>query len=188
VLARTFDRVCAVLQRLGYLDGEVVTADGRRLAGVYAELDLLAAECVRRGTWDGLGPAELAACVSALTFEARRQDEAPRLPRGDVRAVLTEMITIWGELAELEHDHQLSFLREPDLGLAWAAHAWAVGRPLDELLSDDLTPGDFVRSMKQLIDLLDQVAATAAQENLARTARAAIDALRRGVVAYSSVT
>ena len=82
VIARTFERVCAVLEHLGYLDGGAVTPDGRRLADLYTELDLLAAECVRRGLWDGLGPDELAACVSALTFESRQSEDAgpPRLP------------------------------------------------------------------------------------------------------------
>ncbi len=46
--------------------------------------------------------------------------------------------------------------------------------------------GDFLRAVKQLIDLLDQITA-AADPQLARAARAAIDAMRRGVVAYSSV-
>ena len=84
VLARTFGRVCAVLEQLGYIEGDEVTADGRRLAALYTELDLLAAECLRRGTWAGLAPADLAACVSALTFESRRADDAGpvRLPAG----------------------------------------------------------------------------------------------------------
>jgi ATP-dependent RNA helicase HelY len=191
VIARTFDRVCAVLDQLGYTDGDTVTAEGRRLAGLYTELDLLAAECLRRGLWDGLGPAELAACVSALTFESRRPDDmtAPRLPHGAVREVLTSMAGVWGELDAVEKEHQLSFLREPDLGFAWAAHAWARGRPLEQVLSPDLTPGDLVRAVKQLIDLLDQVAAAAGTTGtVAGTARRAIGALRRGVVAYSSVS
>jgi ATP-dependent RNA helicase HelY len=193
VIARTFDRVCAVLDQLGYTDGDTVTAEGRRLAGLYAELDLLVAECLRRGLWDGLGPAELAACVSALTFESRRPDDmtAPRLPHGPVREVLASMAGVWGELDAVEKEHQLSFLREPDLGFAWTAHAWARGRPLEQVLSPDLTPGDFVRAVKQLIDLLDQVAGAAstagAAGTVAATARRAIGALRRGVVAYSSV-
>ena len=78
VIARTFDRVCAVLGRLGYLEGDKVTPDGRRLADIFTELDLLAAECLRRELWAGLDPAELAACVSALTFEARKTDDARR--------------------------------------------------------------------------------------------------------------
>jgi ATP-dependent RNA helicase HelY len=189
VIARTFDRVCAVLDQLGYTDGDTVTAEGKRLAGLYTELDLLVAECLRRGLWDGLGPAELSACVCALTFESRRPDDmtAPRLPHGPVREVLAAMAGVWGELDAVETEQQLSFLREPDLGFAWAAHAWARGRPLEQVLSPDLTPGDFVRAVKQLIDLLDQVAAAAGTAPVAGTARRAIGALRRGVVAYSSV-
>ncbi len=189
VIARTFDRVCAVLDQLGYTKGDTVTEEGRRLARLYTELDLLVAECLRRGLWDDLAPAELAACVSALTFESRRPDDAspPRLPHGRSREVLAEMIRVWGELDGVEKEHQLSFLREPDLGFAWTAHVWARGRPLEQVLSADLTPGDFVRAVKQLIDLLDQVAAAARSAPVADTARRAIAALRRGVVAYSSV-
>ncbi|HXZ64694.1 MAG TPA: DEAD/DEAH box helicase [Streptosporangiaceae bacterium] len=186
VLARTFGRVCAVLTELGYVAGDEVTADGSRLAGLYTELDLLAAECLRRGTWAGLTPPELAACVSALTYESRREDGgAGRLPPGRAREVLAEMTAVWTELSAVEDSHQLSFLREPDLRFAWTAYAWARGAPLEELVGPDLGAGDFVRAMKQLIDLLGQVAVVGGE--LSRTARAAADALRRGVVAYSSV-
>jgi ATP-dependent RNA helicase HelY len=189
VIARTFDRVCAVLDELGYLSGDTVTPEGRQLAGLYTELDLLAAECLRRGLWEDLEPAELAACVSALTFESRRPDDAgqPRLPQGRTREVLAAMVRLWGELDSVEKEHQLSFLREPDLGFAWTAHAWAKGQRLEQLLSAELTPGDFVRAVKQLIDLLEQVAAAAGTGPIAQTARAAVGAIRRGVVAYSSV-
>jgi ATP-dependent RNA helicase HelY len=188
VLARTFGRVCTVLERLGYMDGDSVTAEGRRLAALYTELDLLAAECLRRGTWAGLSAAELAACVSALTFEARREEAtAPRLPHGRAREVLAATVSIWGELSAAEHEQHLSFLREPDLGFAWAVHAWASGAPLDKLVGADLTAGDFVRAMKQLIDLLGQLAVADAGGELGKTARTAMDLLRRGVVAYSPV-
>jgi ATP-dependent RNA helicase HelY len=250
VIARTFDRVCRVLERLGYLAGDVVTPDGQRLGRLYTELDLLAAECLRRGLWDDLSPAELAACVSALSFESRQADDAqpPRLPKGRVPEALSATVRTWGELDQLEKDNNLSFLREPDLGFAWAAYRWARGVRLETVLdeSPDLTPGDFVRSVKQLIDLLDQIASATpapladgtpppsadrapppsadrapsssadrapsssagatpapaapgassapgtssapASPGLAATARAAIDAMRRGVVAYSAVT
>jgi len=107
------------------------------------------------------------------------------------------MIRTWSELDELEKDNDLSFLREPDLGFAWAAYRWARGATLESVLAEspDLTPGDFVRAVKQLIDLLDQIASAAptlapdpgAPRSLSATARAAIDAMRRGVVAYSAV-
>jgi ATP-dependent RNA helicase HelY len=236
VIARTFQKVCAVLDELGYLDGDAVTPAGQRLTRLYSELDLLAAECLRRGQWEGLNPAELAACVSVLTFESRRQtdDEGPaRLPKGPVRDVLNDMARTWGELDQLEQRNGLSFLREPDPGFVWAAYRWARGAKLEDVLDSlpGLTPGDFVRSMKQLIDLLDQIAnasrglpgSAAARDraerdgaerdgaerdgaedpadgpldgptasspkgrDVAATARAAIDAMRRGVIAYTTL-
>jgi ATP-dependent RNA helicase HelY len=208
VIARTFGRVCAVLDELGYLDGDTVTTEGKRLAGIYSELDLVAAESLRRGLWDGLNPAELAACVSVLTFESRQADDAEpaRLPRGPVREVLTAMTRTWAELDQLEKQHSLSFLREPDLGFVWAAYRWTRGSKLEDVLESapGLTPGDFVRSVKQLIDLLDQIAGAAPAapaasgesptvlasprgRGVAATARAAIDAMRRGVIAYTTV-
>ena len=195
VIARTFDRVCAVLESLGYLSGDSVTAEGRLLGGLYSELDLLAAECLRRGYWDGLDTQELTACVSALSFESRQSDDmaTPRLPSAKVRDVLGRMVRAWGQLDELEKENGVSFLREPDLGFATSAYQWAGGARLEDVLEDsDLTPGDFVRAVKQLIDLLDQIGSApvpgAAGQHLRATARAAIDALRRGVVAYTAVT
>jgi ATP-dependent RNA helicase HelY len=238
VIARTFGKVCAVLDELGYLDGDSVTADGKRLQRLYSELDLLAAECLRRGFWEGLNPAELAACVSVLSYESRQaNDEGPaRLPKGPVRDVLSAMNRTWADLDQLEKRSGLSFLRQPDPGFVWAAFRWARGAKLEDVLDSvpGLTPGDFVRSVKQLIDLLDQIAAAAQNSppprtrpngtyqdaeppetepadtepaeaepadaehpqpevaprdrDVAATAHAAIDALRRGVVAYTSLT
>jgi ATP-dependent RNA helicase HelY len=188
-IARTFDRVCAVLDARGYLNGDRVTTEGRRLSRLWTELDLLTAECLRRRVWEGLTPAELAACVSVLVYESRRADDEgpPRLPEGRVREALAEMTRLWGELDRVEKDHRVSFLREPDLGFVSAAYRWANGRALDAVLRDaELSAGDFVRWCKQLIDLLGQIA-LAAEEGTAATAEAAISAVRRGVVAYSSV-
>jgi ATP-dependent RNA helicase HelY len=191
-IARQFDRVCEVLTALGYLDGQSeVTATGARLMRIYTDMDLVAAEAMRNRLWDGLSPSELAAALSALVFEARRPDDAvaPRLPGGRVRQVLADMVSLWSDLDTLEREHKLDFLREPDLGFAWAAYRWAEGAALDEVLDEtDLAAGDFVRWIKQLLDLTDQVADAAGEGPLRSTARAASEALRRGVVAYSSVS
>jgi ATP-dependent RNA helicase HelY len=190
-IARQFDRVCEVLNALGYLENDEVTATGERLMRIYTDMDLVAAESLRHGLWDELSPSELAAALSALVFETRRPDDAgaPRLPGGRVRTVLADMVSLWADLDALEREHHLDFLREPDLGFAWAAFRWAEGAPLDEVLTEtDLAAGDFVRWMKQLLDLTDQVADASGDGDLRKTARAAADALRRGVVAYSSVS
>jgi ATP-dependent RNA helicase HelY len=189
-LARTFDRVCAVLTERGYLDGETVPPAGRQLARIYSESDLLVAECLRTGVWAGLSAPELAAAVSACVYEARRDDDLPTPPpTGAVGDALREMARAWNELATVEAQHRLDFLREPDSGFAWAAWKWASGGSLEEVLrgEPDLTAGDFVRWCKQLIDLLGQVAVVAPAP-VNTTARAALDALRHGVVAYSTVS
>jgi ATP-dependent RNA helicase HelY len=190
-IARTFDRVCDLLTALGYLDGETVTATGQQLARVYSESDLLVVECLRSGAWDNLTAAELAAVASTLVYENRRPDESmPRVPSGAVQTAVADMTRIWGRLTEAESRHKLSFLREPDAGFTWAAWSWAGGARLEQVLDDDtdLTAGDFVRWCKQLVDLLSQVALVASPDSPVRaTSRQAIDAVRRGVVAYSSV-
>ena len=196
-ISRTFDRICALLQELGYLDGDAVTPAGRRLAAIYTELDLLAAECLRAGVWEGLTAPELASCVSALVFESRQPDDAatPRLPGGRSREALAEMVHIWGGVEQREKDHRVDSPREPDLGFAWASFRWASGHSLEPVLRDaEMQAGDFVRWTKQLIDILGQIAVAAQTGDgepsaaIGKTARAAVDQLRRGVVAYSSVT
>jgi ATP-dependent RNA helicase HelY len=198
-VARQFDRVCDVLTALGYLavggegheDGRVrVTDQGRRLMRLYSELDLVAAESIRTGLWDDLSPAELAAALSVLVFEARRPDDAspPQVPGGQVREVIKQMVKLWGQLDALERDHHLDFLRQPDAGFAWAAYRWVEGDELDDVLGVvELAAGDFVRWMKQLLDLAGQVADAAGDGPLRETARDVVSAVRRGVVAYSGL-
>ncbi|NGO75338.1 DEAD/DEAH box helicase [Streptomyces sp. YC504] len=196
-IARTFDRIVALLTELDYLRGNEVTEHGKRLARLYGELDLLASECLRERVWEGLTPAELAACVSALVYEARQSDDAmaPKLPSGKAKAALGDMVRIWGRLDALEEDFGISQTegvgqREPDLGFAWAAYMWASDKGLDEVLREaEMPAGDFVRWCKQVIDVLGQIAAAAPKEDstVAKNARKAVDALLRGVVAYSSV-
>jgi ATP-dependent RNA helicase HelY len=190
-VARQFDRVCEVLTELAYLEGDTVTPRGRHLRRIYSDVDLLAAESLRQGLWDDLSASELAAALSVLVFEARRPDDAssPRIPGGRVRETVAEMVRLWGELDALEKDHKLEFLRPPDLGFAWVAYRWAEGDDLDDVLSaSDLAAGDFVRWMKQLIDLAGQVADAAEESPLRKTAREVVRLLRRGVVAYSALT
>ena len=49
----------------------------------------------------------------------------------------------------------------------------------------ELAAGDFVRWMKQLLDLCGQVADAAGDTELRATARATAKLLKRGVIAYS---
>jgi ATP-dependent RNA helicase HelY len=190
-VAGTFDRICQLLARMGYLDaaGEHVTEHGERLRHLYTEKDLLAAESLRQGVWRRLDPAELAAVVSTLVHEARRDEStlAPRWPTEGVRDAVERMTDIWSDLEQAEESFALPQTGAPDPGLAWAVHRWASGRRLEEVLRDsELAAGDFVRRCKQVIDLLGQLT-QAGDPVLQETARLASGAVLRGVVAADRI-
>jgi ATP-dependent RNA helicase HelY len=195
-LSRTFDQVCALLTERGYMSpaaeaGDTITTAGRQLSRIWSESDLLIAECLRGGAWSGLNAAELAGVCSAMVYEARRDEpSAPKLPSGPLRQALSDTLRLWAEVSEREAVHNLPLSREPDLGFVWASYRWAKGDSLDRVLSsmsDDgtgLPAGDFVRWMRQLLDLLEQLArADAIDPGIRATAAAACTALRRGVIA-----
>ncbi|OYO02802.1 RNA helicase [Enemella evansiae] len=197
-IATEFDRICQVLQSLHYLEGEPlrVSADGRMLARIYNELDLVAAEALRRGVFDGLSAPQLAAVLSTLVFEARRTDHRarpPRMPDAETDARMTALRQVHREISLLERDFRVE--RGPDLeiGFAQPVFAWAAGRPLATVLAESgMTAGDFVRWVRQVIDFTDQIGDAANREAaedesraaLRRTCREATRAMRRGVVAF----
>ncbi|MEO6882234.1 MAG: DEAD/DEAH box helicase [Mycobacteriaceae bacterium] len=193
-LARTFDRIRALLLERGYLQGQGpaqhVSENGRRLERIYSESDLLVAECLRRGIWADLQPPELAAVVSAVVFESRREvDVAPLVPEGPAATALSNTVRLWSELTSDEHRHHLRPTREPDLGFAYPVLRWATGDSLATVLTaaaqngQPLSAGDLVRWCRQVVDLLDQVRVAAGDDALADTAADAVRAVRRGVVA-----
>ncbi|MGQ0575827.1 MAG: DEAD/DEAH box helicase [Pseudonocardia sp.] len=197
-LARAFDRIRALLAERGYLAGtgdeQEVTPNGEQLARLWGESDLLAAECLRHGVWDGLEPPELAAVVSALVFESRRDNgPVPRVPAGAVSDALAATVRLWSELDADERRHRVDRTREPDLGFAWPVHRWARGEPLSAVLTAaeqngaELSAGDFVRWCRQVLDLLDQIAGVAGRRSpVGRAAVQAVAAVRRGVVAVGA--
>jgi ATP-dependent RNA helicase HelY len=187
-VARTFDRICELLVELGYLTegGAAVTSQGDTLKRLYTEKDLLAAECLRHGLWKRLDFPSLAAIVSSLLYEPRGSDGevAPRMPNDDVAEAYEAMVRRWSQLEDRERAHTLPTTGAPDAGMAWMLHRWASGQRLEVVLRDsEIAAGDFVRHCKQVIDLLGQIGDAAADPTLAATARRAMDAVRRGVVA-----
>ncbi|MEV7961049.1 DEAD/DEAH box helicase [Oerskovia paurometabola] len=169
-----------------------ITDAGQWLRRLYAENDLLLAECLRRGVWDDLDPAGLAAVVSTLVFSARRDEPGepyvPGGPQGKLARALDATVVVWSEVDDLEEAHHIDATGTLDLGIVAAVHRWATGRSLDAVLrGSELAAGDFVRWCKQIIDVLDQLATAAPTPAMRKTAVRAIDAVRRGVVAYSSV-
>ncbi|MFC4852500.1 DEAD/DEAH box helicase [Actinophytocola glycyrrhizae] len=194
-LARSFDRIRRLLTERGYLAGEdTVTDDGRRLARLYSESDLLAAECLRHGVWDRLPPPELAAVVSSLVYEARRDGPSEaRVPEGLVTDALAETARLWASLEADERRHKLDRTRQPDAGFAWTVYRWARGETLERVMTaaesagSEFSAGDFVRWCRQVIDLLDQLRDVVGSDApVGAAAKEAVKAMRRGVVALGT--
>lgn len=202
-IAKTFDRVCNVLESYGYLglpesgqgqpdsDVPVTTASGNRLRRIYGERDLLTSLVLESGALDTLGAAELAGFITTLVYQAKREDKGvhPKLPSPAMERAWDTAVRCWSELTDLEVANRLPETAEPESGLVWPMYGWARGKELKDCLrGTDLAAGDFVRWAKQVIDTLDQLAKVPDLPTpLARNCRDAVLAVRRGVVAYSSV-
>ncbi len=183
-LVAQLDRRLGILDDRGFVDGWALTDDGLHLAGIYHESDLLVAEVLRAGLLDDLEPAHLAGVASALTFEARRAGDDPPRPR---QALVTERLAaveaLAGGLRADERRVGLRRTRRPDGGLARAVVAWASGGTLDTVLRDaEVAPGDFVRNIRQVIDLVRQIGQVAGSPATRGAADLAVALLRRGVV------
>ena len=185
LIAKRFDRVQIMLERSGYLNNGQITEWGVLLAKIYGETDLLIAEMIKRGSFDTLDGPEMVSVLSALVFEARR-DESPKIPKGAVEESLNDLIHQWSLIHSNEIEIGLEPMREPDLAFCWASYRWATGHSLAAILrGSELTVGDFVRSMKQIIDLLRQIAN--ASPHLAQTVETALKRIDRGIVSYAGI-
>ncbi|MEI7660466.1 MAG: helicase-related protein, partial [Actinomycetes bacterium] len=184
VIAKTFDQICQVLTHLQYIEGEKPTTQGKILTKIYAESDLLLTEAIRRGVLDDLNAPELLSVVSTMIFESRNADNAaPKMPSPRVSSALADVISLWAEIEEIETEYGVKTQREPDAGFCWVSFKWASGQSLQSVLKGtDMSVGDFVRSTKQLIDLLNQIAG--ASEKLRPVCKDAVKRIDRGVVAF----
>jgi superfamily II RNA helicase len=115
--------------------------------------------------------------------EGRRQELAGRLATLDGLAE---------RIRGVEEVHLVPRTRPPEHGLAGAVASWARGASFGAVLEvasrdvGEIAPGDFVRTVKQLVDLAGQVATVATDPATAAAADAAMRLLRRDVVAAGS--
>jgi ATP-dependent RNA helicase HelY len=192
-LARQFDRVLGVLRTWGYVEEWSLTDAGRLLTRLNSEGELVVAEALREGRLDGIDPATMAAIVSCFTFQRRgpeSNDPLPprRWPNQEVAKRSRALDGVWRDLHLAEREARLPETRRPDPGFTAAIYAWVMGEDLADVLEDEeMTGGDFVRNVKQTIDLLRQIGDVVPNEATAATARAAADACLRGVIAASSI-
>ena len=183
VIAKRFDRIKVILDKFGYINNDAIAQSGKMLAKIYGETDLLIAESIQAGVFNQLSATDLVAVISSCIYESRNE-EAAKVPRGEVQNALAVISKIYGKIHKAESDLNLEPMRAPDFGFCWASHKWASGHSLTSILKgSDLTVGDFVRSMKQIIDLLRQLRAAA--PDLQVVIDQALGKIDRGVIAYA---
>jgi ATP-dependent RNA helicase HelY len=187
-LGRQFDRVLAVLQELGYVRGFALTDKGNLLRRIYGEGDILVVEALAEGLFAGLSSSELAALVSTMVYESReRTPRRVEIPTGALRSRYRALAGLWSRIRAVEDSHQVELCRELDAGFMDTVFEWAEGKALEDILSGSgLPPGDFVRSCKQLLDLLRQIEEVAGP-GLGSAFRAAHGSVNRSVVAYTGL-
>ncbi len=186
VIPRIFDQVSAILKELEYVRGQALTEKGKVLTRIYSESDLLLTEMIFDGLFEGITSSDLIAVLSGLIYEGRgERSKIPRIPKS-LEPLVKRAANIWGKLTLLEEEHGLTPQREPNFDLAWTSYRWANGNSLQSILRETEIPvGDFVRNMRQIIDLLGQL--LDAHPSISSLAREAIKKIDRGVVAYSAV-
>ena len=181
-----FDDLVGLMERRGYVANWRLTDQGRSLSRIFHELDLVIAESLSDGLFDGLTPAELASLLSVFVYEFRRAEEPPkpRVPKS-LQAQWKAIQLLSNKITEDEKIAGITPHRALDAGLMEITYEWASGGDLIDILNDDLTAGDFVRTMKQLIDLLRQISLIAANTETVACAEQSAKALLRGVVSAS---
>ena len=186
----SFDVVLALLGEMGFVKGWALTSKGSVLAGVFHECDLLIAEAINEGIFNGLGPTDLAAALSCVVFERRGgdQDDSP-LPSQACRATVERLEDLSMKIQDLEAARGLPVHRFPDPNFALAASRWAAGNSLTKVLDSvpEMSPGDFVRTVRQIVDLLRQIERVANDEKLRRSAKEAGESMFRGLVVGSEL-
>ena len=195
-LVRHFHRARRLLEEMGYASDWSLTGRGEALRVIYNELDLLLLEAAAEGLLAGLSGPELAALVSCFVFEPRRDSSSPeRLPTPDLDERWERLLELREGLAEAEEGAGLEVTRPPESGFTHLAYHWAGFAELDDLLEEgELAPGDFVRTVRQVQDVLRQLRdaaplleAAGDVRGLAEAAGEALGRVDRGVVAARGV-
>ena len=187
-VAQQFDRVCEVLDQMGFLKNDLVTDSGQLLRRIFGDRDLIVVEALRRGVWDHLSAPELAAIVSTCVYQSRGEESAAVEPwtaaSGALAGAWEETLALSQAVMSVEKSVGVPQSPELDPGLAQAVMAWANGATLTTAIwGTPLLAGDFVRWIRQVVDLLDQIAHVASAET-STVARQARRLILRGVVSW----
>ena len=190
-----FLRVVDVLGHFGYVKDGSLTSEGRLIAGLRHDNELLVARAVFSGIFEGLRPSEAATLLSCLTEEPREtaRDAARAFLRthGHLRRRLQALEHLAGEVERIQDRYKvpLPFSLHPALMAATAR--WAAGEEDWMHLVESSYgghEGDLIRAFRRLIDLGRQlIDSPDLPERLRTVFESAVAGLDRGIVLESAL-
>mgnify|MGYP001207376747 CR=1 FL=1 len=187
-LGRALIAIEEVMEIFGCAESWVLSPRGEILQSIFHEMDLLAALCIDDGLLEDVSAAELAGLASVLTYEHRSRLDPPPpwFPNQSAKKKCDKILAYSQQIRSEEAKRGLPETRMPDPTIFGQVHGWASGHELDEVLDEDTPAGDFVRNIRQVIDLLGQIADSTPSRSLKKKAIEAGRLLDRGLVSAAA--
>jgi superfamily II RNA helicase len=190
-----FLRLTQILEHFNYLRAGQLSSEGRLVATLRHDNELLVARVLFSGVLDRLMPPELAGLLSCLSEEAREVE--PRYSwlllkqHPHLQKRLQRMGRLAQEIYEVQRSHHVTLPVSVHVGYLAASYRWAAGEEdWTSLVRDSYGghEGDLIRTFRRLIDLCRQLAespevSSSLQERLWQ----AVSTLDRGIVFESAL-
>jgi len=190
-----FLQVVAVLQHFGYLEDGRLSAEGRLIASLRHDNELLVARVAFSGLLQGLSPEELAALLSCLVEEPRRAESpVARLflrDQAHLRRRVKTLEELSQEVDKIQRSYRVALPISMHTVYLAATHRWVAGE--DDWLalveqSFGAHEGDLIRAFRRLIDLCRQLEESPVlPAELQRTLSRTVELLDRGIVLESAL-
>lgn len=159
------DRVCGLLSRLGYIEGERLLPRGEVARHLHVE-PILLAELIFDGFFHREGEDVIAAVLASVDYDARHDDACYGLHKvGAVHEVERVARRLRDQGATVRFDPVVAPL----------VHAWSQGEAFSPLIRQTtIQEGDFIGAVRRAIDLLRQLGAAVREDEVlvAKFARA----------------
>ena len=190
-----FLRVVAVLQHFGYLEEGRLSPEGRLIASLRHDNELLVARVAFSGLLQGLSPEELAALLSGFLEEPRATESLfAKLffrDQAHLRRRVKSLEELSQEVDKVQRSYQVPLPVFMHTTYLAATHRWVAGE--DDWLalveqSFGGHEGDLIRAFRRLIDLCRQLEESPLlPAELQQTLSKAIEMLDRGIVLESAL-
>jgi superfamily II RNA helicase len=190
-----FLRITRILQHFDYLRAGELSSEGRLVATLRHDNELLVARVLFSGILDRLTPAELAAVLSCLSEQSREGDShhswALLKQHPHLQKRLQAMGRLAHELHEVQRAHQVTLPVSIQVGYLAASYRWTSGEEDWARVVQDAYgghEGDLIRAFRRLIDLCRQLAESPeVKPSLQEQLWQAVSVLDRGIVFESAL-